>query len=131
MVDGQGPHATEYLLGVQGRAGRFHGDAENDELVVIEACDDVARASHGRRDRLADLTQHVVRRHASEDLDVGPERVEIEAHRRDLARVALRDRPVASQHLHQVLAGGETAAVSSQAGQQPCAFSNASLGTGR
>ena len=120
-MNGKRPYPAEDLFGVRDRARWFHRYPEHDEFVVVESRDNIACAPHRGRDRLTHLTEYVVGRHPPVYLDVGAERVEVEPHHRDPALVALGDRPVATQHLHQVLPGGE-AAVARQAGKCLRAF---------
>ena len=103
MVNGQRADATRDVLGVLAGAVVWHRHTEQQEFIIGETRHDIARAAHGRGDGAAHLAQHVLGGAAAEHLEVVTAGVDVDVHQRQAAPVTLRDRPVAAQHLHQVL----------------------------
>ena len=60
MVDRKGTDAAEDQLRVMVRGLAIHREPENDELVVPETRNHVARRRFSRGDRAADLAHHVL-----------------------------------------------------------------------
>ncbi len=118
VVDRQGANTPGDVLGVRAGSALLHRDAEQQELVVRQPGDDVTGAAHRRGDRATYLAQHVVGRAAPEHLEVVTAGIHVDVHQGQRAAVALPDRPVATQHLHEVLGRTEATGAIDGGGQR-------------